>query len=378
MRVVFDVSNMRRQRAGIGRLSIVLLRALLSSDRQREYILHGWSRDLDRELIQSFVQPNVRLSISGLPAAVKRLYWNLLRHPSLDKLIGSFDIFHSAEPLLPPVGHHHSIITFHDVTYKKFPEFFDEWTAKKWDLLYRRSLLEADAVLVPSENTKNDILEMLTLPPEKIHIVRPPVNPVFTSDATDGAKAEIRRKYGLSDQFVLFVGTLEPRKNVILLVKAFELFLKATRQPLFLVLVGKPGWKYSDIMTTINNSDAREKIKLLDYISDADLSLLYQAALMFIFPSLYEGHGFPVIEAMASGTPVITSNNSSLREIGKDVAMLVDPKDVESMSEAMKVLNGDDNVRSEMARKGRERASYFSAENAAKVILNLYDFLERN
>lgn len=376
MTVAFDVSHIQRQCAGIGRSSSILLRGLLSTDHQRDYLLHGWSSKLDKETILSFLQPNVRLSIANIPGVIKRLYWNVLRTPSLDTLIGPFDIFHSAEPLLPPVGKKRSIITFHDAAYKKFPYFYKKWTAKKWDMLFLRSLRIADAVVVPSMSTRNDLLEMIALPPEKIHVIRPPIDPIFSSIRSQQDESKVCKKFSLPGQFLLFVGTIEPRKNISRLIKAFEIFLKAQRCSASLVIVGKRGWLYEDILATINSSAARESILLLDYVTDADLAVLYRRALMFIFPSLYEGHGFPVMEAMASGVPVITSNNSSLKEIGEGTALLIDAENVAHIAEALQLLYSNEGLRQEMSEKGLRRAAQFSVWSAVEIVLDLYSSLE--
>lgn len=378
MIIAYDVSHIRRQRAGIGRLATIQLQGLLAADRQRTYVLHGWSPDLDIETIQSFQQPNVRFSVARLPGTIKRLYWNYLRIPPLPTLIGPFDVFHSAEPLMPPVGNRRSIVSFNDSAYFKFPHFYSRGTAEKWDRLYRRSLAKADAVIVLSENTKADLIEMMALPRQKIHVVRPPTDPIFSQSRSPQDEMRVRGKFSLPDQFLLFVGTLEPRKNIPRLVKAFEMFVCAQNRSVSLIIVGRRGWLYEDILATINASPARENIRLLDYVTDADLAILYRLALMFVFPSLYEGHGYPVVEAMTSGTPVITSNNSSLKEIAEGAALLVDPENVAAICEAMQRFSGDENLRRDMSMKGRQHAAQFSVKNAVDRILRVYTSFEKD
>ena len=377
MTIAYDVSHIRQHRAGIGRLATMQLQGLLSADRQRSYVLHGWAPDLDVEKIQSFRQPNVRLSIARFPGIVRRMYWNVLRMPSLDKVIGPFDIFHSAEPLLPPVGKRKAIASFNDSAYFKFPQFYGKEIALKWDRLYRRSLGMADAIIVLSENTRSDLVEMMSLPPERIHIVRPPTDPIFCKTRSAEQDADVRARLSLPEEFLLYVGTLEPRKNIPRLVRAFEMFRESINRPVSLVIVGRLGWLYEDILESISTSSAKGDILRLDYVTDADLAVLYRLASMFVFPSHYEGHGYPVVEAMASGTPVITSNNSSLKEIGNGAALLVDQENVGEICKAMQRLDSDQSLRHEMAAKGLERAAQFSVTNAVNAILNLYDLLER-
>ncbi len=375
MTIVYDVSHIRQRRAGIGRFAALLLRALIAADAQRSYILHAWAPDLDRRTIESFSGPNVRLNLASVPGALKRLYWNILPAPKLERFIGAFDLFHSSEALLPPLGVRRSVATFYDAAFHKFPQFYGGWTARKWEYLFRRSVRKADAVIVISESTRNDLIEMTGISSRKVHIVRPPVDPIFNESASSEQKDRVRRKYSLPDEFFLFVGTLEPRKNVVRLVKAFEMFHQKHRTDVSLVLVGGKGWLYEDTLAAIETSPLRSRILLLDYVEDADLSVLYQTAMMFVFPSLYEGHGFPVAEAMASGVPVITSNNSSLKEIGENAALLVDPENVNDLSRAMESLFTSKDLRDELSAKGRQRAMQFSLANAAHVVLHLYDTL---
>jgi glycosyltransferase involved in cell wall biosynthesis len=375
MTIAFDVSHIRQRRAGIGRLSMLLLRGLLAADQQREYLLHGWAPDLDEDTLRSFLQPNVRLATARIPGTIKRLYWNVLRTPRLETFIGPFDIFHGAEPLLPPIGNRRSIVTVHDLAYKKFPHFYTALIARKWDILYRRSIQQADAVIVPSENTRNDLMEMINIPSEKIHVVRPPINPLFSKAGLPQAKLEIRTTFSIPGPFILFVGTIEPRKNISRLVKAFEDFSRENSNPVSLVIVGGAGWLYEDIMKTIESSPARKYILLLNYVTDNDLAELYRSAMMFVFPSLYEGHGFPVMEAMVSGVPVITSDNSSLKENGKDVALLVDAESTASITDALQQVYHDESLRSKMSAAGLERAAQYSVKNAVDVILRLYSSL---
>ncbi|MBX2991765.1 MAG: glycosyltransferase family 4 protein [Bacteroidetes bacterium] len=377
MIIAYDVSHFRQQRAGIGRLAVMQLQGLLAADRQHTYLLHGWAPDLDVEMIESLVTPNARLSIAKIPGIVKRMYWNYLRVPPIQTFLGRFDVFHGAEPLLPPIGKGKAIISFNDSAYYKFPHFYNKATARKWNYLYRRSLRRADAVTVLSGNTRADLIEMMDMPAEKVHVVRPPTDPVFTNIRSPLDENRVREKFHLTTPFILFVGTLEPRKNIPRLVKAFELFQKSISDTVSLVIVGRRGWMYEDILAAVNTSSVRDRIHLLNYVADEDLAALYRMAMMFVFPSLYEGHGYPVVEAMASGTPVITANNSSLKEIGEGAALLVDAESTAEIGNAIQLLHRNEELRRELALKGLARAKRFSVENAVDAILKVYDTLEK-
>jgi glycosyltransferase involved in cell wall biosynthesis len=330
------------------------------------------------ETLRAFVRPNVRLAVAALPGLVKRLHWNYLRFPPLDRVIGRFDVFHGAEPVMPPPGRNRTIVTFNDSAYYKFPHFYNQGTARKWDTLYRRSLQRADAIIVLSENTRNDLLEMLELPATRVHVVRPPTDPFFFEPVETGEMQAVRKKFLLPDRYMLFVGTLEPRKNIPGLIKAFEEFCASHTDTVSLVIVGRKGWLFEHVIETIAASPMRERITILDYVTDRDLRVIYRSALMFVFPSFYEGHGFPVVEAMASGVPVIAANNSSLKEIAAGASLLVEATDTRQLAGAMHQIYTDSTVREELSRKGRERAAEFSVEKSVKEVMKIYDTLDNN
>jgi glycosyltransferase involved in cell wall biosynthesis len=239
-------------------------------------------------------------------------------------------------------------------------------------------LQRADAIIVLSENTRNDLLEMLELPATRVHVVRPPTDPFFFEPVETGEMQAVRKKFLLPDRYMLFVGTLEPRKNIPGLIKAFEEFCASHTDTVSLVIVGRKGWLFEHVIETIAASPMRERITILDYVTDRDLRVIYRSALMFVFPSFYEGHGFPVVEAMASGVPVIAANNSSLKEIAAGASLLVEATDTRQLAGAMHQIYTDSTVREELSRKGRERAAEFSVEKSVKEVMKIYDTLDNN
>lgn len=372
MTIAFDVSYIQKQRTGYGRYSTELLQGLIENDHDNKYILHGWSYSLDMEKISTYKSDKICLNTTRIPGLIKRTYWNSIRTPKLESLIGEFDIFFGAEPLLPPTGKK-TIATMHDLSYKRYPQFF-EAGVRKWDPYVIRSMDQANAVIVPSNNTKNDLIELLHVPAEKIHIVYPPVGGNFSPQGSERDKA-LLREMGTPEQYILFTGTLEPRKNIPFLVKAFERFHR-DHPEVYLLIAGKRGWLYDDILKSITHSAASKNIRHLDFVSEEMLQALYRSALFFVFPSIYEGWGSPVAEAMASGTPVITSKTSSLGEIGNNAAFLIDPTRADELTDAMRRLYSDENMRKELNRKGLERVIDFSRRNAAEKILGIYRLLK--
>jgi glycosyltransferase involved in cell wall biosynthesis len=370
--IAFDVSYIQRQRTGYGRFSLELLKSLIKNDKQNRYLLHGWSHSLDTTELQKFRGENVELKIATIPGFIKRMYWNTIRAPKIETVIGSFDIFHGAEPMLPPTANA-KIATLHDLSYKRFPQFFQA-NVLRWDRFVQRSLIEADIIIVPSQNTRKDAIELFRIPAEKIVVVYIPISGQFSSQKSVNDE-NVRRRYGLSDEFVFFSGTMEPRKNIPFIIRGFEKFQK-NHSGIQLVLAGKKGWLSEEIFKAMERSPSGKSIKYLDFVSEEDLCSLYRSAICFVYPSLYEGFGLPVLEAMASGTPVITSKTSSLGEIAGDASLLIEPTRIDEFLNALETICGNSNLRNELVAKGLERVKQFSHKNAADTIMGIYRTIE--
>jgi glycosyltransferase involved in cell wall biosynthesis len=341
-------------------------------DTRNEYILHGWSFSIDRVEIGSLRRENVRLSIARIPGPVKRFYWNRLRAPSIGTFVGKFDVFHGAEPLLPPLGGVPGIITVHDLAYVRHPELFEKRVLRR-DPYVRRSVRESAAIIVPSLQTKADLVTLFGVDEGKVRLVRPPVHRGCTPLRDPVHDDAVVQKYELNSPFALFVGVIEPRKNVKGIIKAFER-LHATRSTdLDLVLVGRNGWLFQETVRSIANSAARLRIHRLQFVSDRDLVSLYRSARFFVYPSFYEGYGSPVAEAMACGVPTITSNNSALKEIGDRSVLLVDPHNIEELAAAMMELSENGVTRDRLSTSGILRIREIHARSAAHEITALYE-----
>ena len=371
MKIAFDVSYIQTKRAGYGRFSLELLKALIEHDRENKYLLHGWSFSLDMNELLKFKGANVELRSARIPGFFKRAYWNTLRAPKLETLIGDFDLFHGAEPMLPPTGKK-KIATLYDLSYKKFPQFFESGVLD-WDPYVTRTVNEADSIIVPSINTKNDLVSFFSVPPEKVRVVHLPAAKCFSPERSK-EDVSLQSRYGLGANFILFTGSLEPRKNIPLLIKAFEQ-VHQNHLDIQLVLAGKRGWLFEEIFKVLERSPAKQNIRYLDYVPEQDLAALYRSSLFFVYLSLYEGYGLPVIEAMASGTPVITSNSSSLGEIGEGAAILIDPTRVDELVAAMESLYSNPPLRQDFSLMGLSRAKEFSRAAAAGTVLDLYRML---
>ncbi len=374
MKIVFDVSYIQKRRAGYGRAALELLKSLLALDDQNRYKLFGWSYSMDFAEIRKLSRENVKMSLARIPGPIKRFYWNRVRILPVTWFVGEFDIFHGMEPLLPEVGKRKSIASVYDLSYKRFPEFFEKHVLR-WDNSIARSMRNASAIVVPSQHTKADLLEFFKIPEEKVHVIHLPISEMFHVRTGPDRDEAVVSKFGLQFPFALFVGTLEPRKNIVALVKAFESAHREKSMNLHLVLVGKRGWLSREIFDALDSSAVRDRIHYLEYVADEDIASLYRLAQFLVYPSMYEGYGLPVLEAMASGLPVLTSRSSSLKEIAEGAAMLVDPTNPDQLAHAIGELAHKEILRRELSKRGLERVKMFSAESAGKKVLDLYKLL---
>ena len=300
MTIAFDVSYIQTRRAGLGRYATELLRALLATDTENLYKLHGWSYSIDRDWIANLPQRNVQTYVTKIPGFVKRFYWNRLRVPPIEAFIGRFDLFQSIDPFLPPTRNKKTVTTIHDLSYRKFPELFEP-NVLRWDPYVLRSVRRASAIIVPSDQTKNDITELFRVPQEKITLVRPPVSQIFSPEPNRSVDEAVMQKHQLGKPFILFVGTIEPRKDVDSLIKAFEILRLERQSDVQLLIVGRRGWLYDKTFEAMRSSTVRDEIHYTDFVPDSELASLYRLSQFVVYPSFYEGHGSPVVEAMASG-----------------------------------------------------------------------------
>ena len=372
MRIAFDVSYIQKMQTGIGRLAELIIKALLNAEQKNEYVLHGWSFGLNRAALRRLADSRTRVSIARIPGDIKRFYWNRLRFPNIETIVGEVDIFHSNDPSLPATKRAKTICTIHDLAYKKFPELLES-RVSAWDAFVQRSARTADAIITPSEHSRHDIMEMFGIAEERIHVVRIPASASFSYQKNEAQDIFVKEKYDLTHPYMLFVGTFEPRKNIPALVKAFEVFKQEWKAPTDLVLVGKKGWLYEKTFAAIAASPCKTSIRYFHYVPEEELASLYRQALCFVLPSLYEGYGSPILEAMASGIPIITSNNSSLRELADGVALLVDPTNPADMSEAMLMLAKDEVRRVEMRQRGLHVIQQYTPAATAKAVLDVYE-----
>jgi glycosyltransferase involved in cell wall biosynthesis len=289
---------------------------------------------------------------------------------SLDKLLGGVDIFLIPNFLFFNLSKNAKrILIVHDLSFEIYPEFFTG-KSRLWHYLInpKKICQQADIIIAISENTKEDIINLYDIDPEKIKVIHQGLNEIFLNQISDEEKKSAIRKYNLPKNYIFYLGNLEPRKNVTSLIAAFE---KINDLNLHLVIAGGSAWKYKKIYNLARQSKAKDRIKFLGYIDHKDKPALYSLAKIFVYPSIYEGFGLPPLEAMACGTPVITSHNSSLVEVVGPAGLLIDPNNINDLTQAIQSLLTDPKLLNQLKDRGSNQVKKFNWPKAAQNILNI-------
>lgn len=312
--------------------------------------------------------PNARIVELGCPRQIIQGSWHYFDWPSIEMFTGSIDIFHGTHFVLPAVRRAKYVLTVHDLTYLRHPDYYSNGAMN--EIGYRkdlpRALERADAVIAISDHTRQDLEELLGYPTSRIHVVHSGVDPHFFVSPNEEELGEIRRRYDLDRPYLIFlVGTPEPRKNLLRTVTAAR--RGAPHLPLAIIGPQQP------IRTLLGNE--LDGVKLLGLVPDADLPMILHGAEIALYPSLYEGFGLPALEAMASGVPLITSNRSAMPEVVGNAAILVDPESEDEIAEVIRSLLDDEGRREELIRSGRIRAKEFSWDRTAIKVMQLYQQL---
>jgi glycosyltransferase involved in cell wall biosynthesis len=298
-----------------------------------------------------------------------RILWEQVVAPIAARRAG-VDVLHGPVNVVPLLGATPSIVTVHDLAFLRFPEQYPTLQRRYLHRLTRQSVMRANLTIAVSGHTRADIVELLDADPERVIAVPNGVDDEFSPRHGTAELDEFRKERALPEEFILFVGTLQPRKNLEGLIRAYARLDPAERLPL--VVVGSPGWMYQGIFDTLAGHRLEREVIFAGYADSGSLPLWYSAASVFVYPSLYEGFGLPVLEAMACGTPVITSDTSSLPEVAGDAALTVDPTDVDAISTSLRRLLNDGALRDDLRRRGVQRARAFSWRRTAERTANLY------
>ena len=358
-----DISQIVYQ-TGVSRYTVQLVKNLLKVDPENRYVFYAGSLRL-RSVIRSFYaeikQRRTRLVLTPFSPLLADWWWNRLRLFPIETLTGPLDVFHSSD-WTQPKARAAKVTTIHDLTAIKFPKTHHPRVVR----VHRRRLQlvkkECQLVITDSQATKKDLIN-LGFDPQKIRVVYLAASDDFKPVKDKSKIAAVLRRYGIKRNFVFNVGTLQPRKNLPRLIKAFKL-LQRQHPHLQLVISGQFGW--GEKVKPVEN------VVLTGFVPDQDLAVLYSAASCFVYPSLYEGFGLPVLEALSCGCPVITSNLSSLPEVAGDAALLVDPRRPAKIAEAIHRLLSQPTLRKKLSEKALSQAKRFSWEKTARQTLQVY------
>jgi glycosyltransferase involved in cell wall biosynthesis len=360
MRVAIDARKLHD--FGIGTYIRNLLRHLARIEAETEYVLLCREADLG---IGAQLGPNFRTVLEPSPNYSIReqihVPWVLLRERP--------DVFHAPHYVLPVAVPCRSVVTIHDCIHLMFPQYLPNRVA----YAYARTTMwaaarRADSILTVSEASKRDILHFFSIKPEKIVVVPNAIDEHFWTVPAEEAVERVRERYQLQHGFVLYAGNIKPHKNLVRLIEAFDRIRQSGFEELKLLIIGDEISKLPALRLAVHQHKLHKQVRFLGYLPDDTLAILYRLASAFVFPSLYEGFGLPPLEAMASGTPVVTSNVSSLPEVAGDAAVLVDPYDVDSIVDGVCRVLSDPVLASELRRRGPIRAREFSwARSVAKT-----------
>jgi glycosyltransferase involved in cell wall biosynthesis len=364
MQIGINASKIFDVHTGVGRYTSNLCRSILKMGSKDDYYLYAPGR-MGNVIITDLETPMVAKHNSTL-----RILWEQIVLPIYSRK-DRLDLFHYTDHALSLIHRvRPTIITVHDIAYIRFPNLLNKSRRIYKKNILKISIRKADIIVADSHSTKRDIIEYFGVEDEKIKVVHLGVESRFRPIEN---VEEYRLRNNLPSKMILNVGTLEPRKNVVTLIKAFKELRGKGFEDYKLVIAGDKGWLYEQIFKEVEHSGLKQEILFRGVVSDEDLPMLYNCAGIFVYPSLYEGFGLPPLEAMACGIPVITSNTSSLPEVIGDVGIMVDPTDDKSLSDAMYSVLTDKELWQHMSNNGLQRSKIFTWEKAAKEILEIYD-----
>jgi glycosyltransferase involved in cell wall biosynthesis len=360
---------------GISNYIFNLLRSLAEFDAKNDYAIYSMRHDFIDLGIENdnFKRKRVPELFRFWHYRVSWLSWYYTAFP-VQLLKDKPEVFLSPYSILPWYCPCPKVIVVYDLVPFIFSNFYSVPVRFIFKMQTASAVKRADRIIAISKSTKNDLVKLLKADPNKISVVYPGFdNDNFKPTNDLGKVEEIKRKYKINGSYILYIGTLEPRKNVTRLIEAFGQLIQTGNIDHKLVITGKRGWLYDDIFKTVTRLGLERDVIFTGYAPYEDLPLLFNGADVFVYPSLYEGFGLPPLEAMACGTPVITSNISSLPEVVGDAAILVDPLSVDEIAKALYQVVSNKEVQEKMRQKGLERAKMFSWEKVAKETLEILE-----
>ena len=373
MRVAIDGKRYYLNSSGLGRYSRSLIDQLISigDEENLEIILY-------RPKGKVKFEPKSKSHLTEItadyffPGHIGNAIWRFTKLPSLINNSG-YDLFHGPSHVLPGKLKCPSVVTMLDLIFIRYPNYFKAWDRNYYRISFKKSAQLADHIISISEATKADLINFFGIKEDKISVIYPGFDAVF-SKLQQQKLDEIKIKFKLPRDYILYVGNIEPRKNILKLAQAFNSLQESSYidKDVHLLIVGQMGWYYKEIIDGIDSLSSRDKIKLVGPVYGEDLAGFYQLASIMAYPSMFEGFGYPVLEAMRLGTPVLTSNISSMPEAGGNAAHYVNPESLDEIKDGLCKLLNDKTYREMLAVKGTRHAAGFNTMRMTQETLEVY------
>ena len=358
---------------GVGYYTLHQLRALLSEDRGLEFRLFASSAQAAPEYLRELGRRCEHMRTLRCPTRLKNLAWTQFEWPPIERFVGPVDVAHGCFHLLPAARRAKRMATVFDLSGIRCPHTHSAGDVGLHRRLLRHAVAKADALVAISESSKADLVELLGAAPERVYVVYGGVLlEEFDRDLDGEALAALKARFGITGEYVIHLGTLEPRKNLARLIEAYGRVRARRGECPALVLAGKAGWMYDDVFETIERLGLGDSVIHTGYLERAEAVCLLRGACGCVYPSLYEGFGLPVLEAMAARVPVLTSKVSSLPEVVGDTGLLVDPESVDAIEAGLFELIEERAAGSERATRAYERAQNFTWQRSAAALADVY------
>ncbi len=377
MKIGIDIRTlMDAQYSGVSEYVYNLVKNLLEQDKDNEYILfYNSFRNVDNRIPK--FKGNYKIVKTRYPNKIFNfLLQKFLKYPKIDKILG-VDVF-----VAPNIGFYalskecKKILTIHDLSFLRYPEFFS-WKRRLWHRVVnvKKQVKQFDKIVAVSENTANDLIDLCGIDEKKVKVIYSGIPDNYELQITNYELEKAKDTYSLPEKFILYLGTIEPRKNIRSIIQAYNKLRDARYEmrDTRLVLAGGKGWKSKNIYSECEKSKYKDDIIFTGYVNNEDKPALYNLAEMFVYPSFYEGFGFPPLESMVCGTPVLTSFSSSLPEIVGDAGIMIDPYNINDLTKAMEELLIDKDLKNSLKEKGFKQSRKFDWKETARKYLEFFD-----
>ena len=382
MKIAFDGQPLlNANKTGIAYYEDGLVKGMLKYYPENEYQLDVFTfrhKDRIEQLKKEYSHKLVLKKCVWLWDRIFRVFNFLIYIPYACFFSGKREITHFCNYVIPFGVRGKKVVTIHDLAFREYPQTIRTRTMMMLKMNLRKTLKRADAIAVDSAFTKSELAKYYNVPEGKIYVV--PCGIDKEKYEKKRSVNPVKEKFGIDGEYFLYLGTLEPRKNIVRLIKAYDEFRKENEKDILpdLVIAGGKGWMYDEIYEIVNKKHLEKWIIFTDYVSEEEKIALMQGALAFCFPSLYEGFGLPPMEAMACGTPVITSCTSSLDEVAGEAALKVNPESVQQIASALTKMHREEDIRQKLIEKGRKQAAKYTWENASDALYKVFENVLEN